>query len=83
MKKSIQKLLHGIKLFLIVLLAFMFLANIEIAPYHPILFTAAVLIDSVCIRFLWKSLQHCEEKPLPSTRPTSVTLAVLNPKHAA
>lgn len=82
MKKSIQNFLYGVKLFLIVSLAFLLLASIEIAPYHPLLFTAAVLIDSVCIRFLWKSLQQDEKKP-SGTRPTCVSLPEPDPKHAA
>lgn len=82
MKKSIQKLLYGVKLFVIVSLAFLFLASIEIAPYHPALFIAALLIDSVCIRFLWKSLQQDEKKP-PNAQPTHVNLPEPDPKHAA
>ncbi len=83
MKKSIQRFLYGTKLFLIVLLAFLFLSNIEIAPYHPILFVAGVLIDTICIRFLWKSLQKDEEKSSQSTHRTCVSVQTADPKHAA
>ena len=78
-----QKFLYGIKLFLIVLLSFLFLASIEIAPYHPVLFIVAVLIDTVCIRFLWKSLQKSEDRSSQSTQRTCVSIKAANSKHAA
>lgn len=87
MKKSIQNFLYGIKLFLIVLLASLFLASIEIAPYQPLLFIAVALMDTICIRLLWKSLKNSEvkpeEKPSTSTRRTYVNRQAVDPKHAA